>query len=79
MLLASITAEAGQCKATCEEYYDRCRKGCSSGDKCATDCEDDQQVCMISCKRNHGNRGAIDQDLAARRRARERARKTAEK
>jgi hypothetical protein len=79
LALLAVPAQAGQCKSTCEGYYDSCRKDCSSGDRCATDCEDDQQVCMVSCKRNHGNRASIDQDLAARRRARERARKTAEK
>jgi hypothetical protein len=70
---------SAQCKTVCESYYDRCRKSCASGDRCATECEDDQQVCLISCRRNRGDRSAIESDLAARRRQRERARKQAAK
>ena len=77
--LFATSAGAAQCKAVCEEYYDRCRKACSSGDSCATECEDDQQVCLISCRRNRGDRGSSDSDLAARRRARAKAKKQASK
>jgi hypothetical protein len=74
LALSSLAAAAAQCKPLCEEYYERCRKSCASGDLCATECEDDQQVCIGSCMRNHASRGAIDSDLAARRRQREHAR-----
>lgn len=74
VLLASVSSAATQCKTVCEEYYDHCRKSCASGDLCATECEDDQQVCIGSCMRNHGSRAAIDHDVSARRRQREKAR-----
>jgi hypothetical protein len=76
--LFAVSASAA-CKAVCEGYYDRCHKSCASGDRCATECEDDQQICLISCRRNRGDRGAIESDLAARRHAREKARKQAAK
>ena len=70
LLCAAEPALAAQCKSICEEYYDRCRKSCSTGDKCAAECEDDQQVCMGTCRRNHGNRQAIDSALVVRRQQR---------
>jgi hypothetical protein len=80
LAVALFAQTAGaNCKTVCEGYYDHCRKSCASGDRCATECEDDQQICLISCRRNRGDRSAIETDLAARRRAREKARRQAAK
>ena len=72
-LLWTPAVSAADCKGICEDYFKTCRKDCASGDDCARQCEDDQEICTLSCKRTHGNRRAIEQDVAARRRQREKA------